>query len=202
MLLDAAALSHSDMYKILIGAIAPRPIAWVGSRSLTGQNNLAPFSFFNCVSAQPPIIAFSTIPRPDGRKKDTLQNIEENPGFTLNCASHALAPAMSRSAALFEPGESEFDYAGVTPAEASHVNAPYVAEALLVFECTLHDIIRFGDLPGSGTLILGQIRHIHIRDDLYDPANGHLDFGALDPVGRLAGNWYSTIRDRFELKRG
>lgn len=200
MLLDAAALSHPDMYKLLIGAVAPRPIAWVGSRSQGGLNNLAPFSFYNCFSAQPPIIGFSTIPRPDGRPKDTLSNIRENPGFTLSCASHALAAQMSKSAATLEPGESEFDYAALTPAEATHVNAPYVGEALLVFECTLHEIISFGDLPGSGNLVLGQIRHIHIRDDLYE--NGRVDFGALDPVGRLAGNWYSTIRDRFELKRG
>lgn len=200
MLIDVATLSHPDLYRILIGSIAPRPIAWVGSRGADGSNNLAPFSFYNCFSATPPIIGFSTIPRPDGRKKDTLRNIEENPGFTLSCASHALVQQMSRSAAMLEPGEDEFDYAGVTPAQAVHVNAPYVQEALLVFECTLHDIIRFGDQPGSGNLILGQIRHVHIRDELYQ--DGRIDFGALDPVGRLAGNWYSTIRDRFELQRG
>lgn len=200
MLLDAAALSHPDMYKLLIGSIAPRPIAWVGSRSASGLNNLAPFSFYNCFSAQPPIIGFSTIPKPGGRPKDTLDNIRANPGFTLSCASHALVKQMSKSAALLEAGESEFDYAELTAAEAVHVNAPYVGEALLVFECSLHDIISFGDQPGSGKLILGQIRHIHIRDELYE--NGRVDFGTIDPVGRLAGDWYATIRDRFELKRG
>lgn len=200
MLIDAAALSHPDLYKILIGSIAPRPIAWVGTRNRARQNNLAPFSFYNCFSATPPIVGFSTIPRPDGRNKDTLQNVQENPCFTLSCASHSLVQQMSRSAATLEPGEDEFAYAGVTPAEASHIDAPYVAEALLAFECTLHDIIRFGDQPGSGNLILGQIRHIHIRDDLYQ--NGRVDFETLDPVGRLAGNWYSTIRDKFELQRG
>lgn len=200
MLIDVATLTHPELYKILIGSIAPRPIAWVGTRGADGSNNLAPFSFYNCFSATPPIIGFSTIPRPDGRMKDTLRNIKENPGFTLNCVSHALVREMSRSAATLEPGTDEFVYAGVTAADAAHVNAPYVQAALLVFECTLHDIIRFGDLPGSGTLILGQIRHVHVRDDLYQ--NGRIDFGSLDPVGRLAGNWYSSIRDRFELQRG
>lgn len=200
MLIDVTTLSHPDLYKILIGSIAPRPIAWVGTRNVAGQNNLAPFSFYNCFSATPPIVGFSTIPRPDGRKKDTLQNVQENPCFTLNAASHALVQAMSKSAATLEPGEDEFAYAGVTAADAVHINAPYVAEALLVFECTLHDIISFGDQPGSGNLILGQIRHVHIRDDLYQ--NSHVDFGTIDPVGRLAGNWYSSIHDRFELKRG
>jgi flavin reductase (DIM6/NTAB) family NADH-FMN oxidoreductase RutF len=200
MLLNAADLSQPEMYKILIGSVAPRPIAWVGSRNLQGLNNLAPFSFYNVFSSKPPIIGFSTIPRPDGRKKDTLQNVEENPVFTLNCASHALAKQMSKSAAMLEPGEDEFIYSGVTASEAEHVNAPYVKEALLVFECTLHDIIRFGEGPGAGNLVLGEIRHIHIRDDLY--SEGRVDFETLDPLGRLAGNWYSTIRDKFEMTRG
>jgi flavin reductase (DIM6/NTAB) family NADH-FMN oxidoreductase RutF len=200
MLLNAADLTQTEMYKILIGSVAPRPIAWAGSRGRNGINNLAPFSFYNVFSSKPPIAGFSTIPRPDGRKKDTLQNVEENPCFTLNCVSYALAPQMSKSAALLEPDEDEFQYSGVTAAEAIHINAPYVKEALLVFECTLHDIVRFGEGPGSGNLILGEIKHIHIRDDLY--ADGRIDFATLDPVGRLAGNWYSTIRDKFEMKRG
>lgn len=200
MLIDAAVISHPDIYKILIGSIAPRPVAWAGTRSLSGKNNLAPFSFYNCFSAAPPIIGFSTIPRPDGRKKDTLQNIQENPCFTLNCASYSLVEQMSKSAAMLEPDEDEFDYAGLTPAEARHINAPLVAEAMLSFECTLRDIISFGDQPGAGNLILGEIRFIHIEDRLYK--DGRIDFETLDPVGRLAGNWYSTIHDKFELKRG
>lgn len=200
MILDAAQLAQTEMYKILIGSVAPRPIAWAGTRSKSGVNNLAPFSFYNCFSSKPPIVGFSTLPRADGRKKDTLQNVEDSGCFTLNCASHKLVKQMSRSAALLEPEEDEFVYAGLTAAQALHINAPYVAEALLVFECTLHDIIRFGSGPGSGNLILGEIRYMHIEDSLYH--NGRVDFGTLDPVGRLAGNWYATIRDRFELERG
>ncbi|HTQ99555.1 MAG TPA: flavin reductase, partial [Candidatus Acidoferrum sp.] len=90
MILAADQLPHHDIYRILIGSIAPRPVAWVGTRSRNGVNNLAPFSFFNCFSAQPPIIGFSTIPRPDGRKKDTLQNVLDSQCFTLNTASHFL----------------------------------------------------------------------------------------------------------------
>lgn len=200
MIIDAAAIPHPDLYKILIGSIAPRPIAWAGTRNRKGQNNLAPFSFYNCFSAAPPIVGFSTIPRPDGRKKDTLQNIQENPVFTLNCASYNLVKQLSKSAAMLEPDEDEFAYSGLTPVEATYINAPRVAEAMLSFECTLREIISFGDQPGSGNLILGQIRHIHIEDHLYN--NGRIDFETLDPVGRLAGNWYSTIRDKFELQRG
>ena len=200
MLLEAARLGHAEMYKILIGSIAPRPIAWAGTRSKDGTNNLAPFSFFNCFSADPPIVGFSTIPRPDGRKKDTLQNVQDSKCFTLNCASYQLVKQLSKSSATLEPDEDEFAYAGLTPANAVHIDAPYVAEAMLVFECELRDIINFGNKPGSGNLILGEIKHVHIQDSLYQ--NGRIDFGTLDPVGRLAGNWYSTIRDRFELQRG
>jgi len=200
MQLDAATLSHPDIYRILIGSIAPRPVAWVGSRSKDGINNLAPFSFYNCFSSKPPIIGFSTIPRPDGRKKDTLQNILDTRVFTINSASHALVKQMSKSAATLEPDDDEFVYAGLTAAQAPNVNAPYVKEALLVFECTLHEVISFGNEPGSGNLILGEIRHILIDDGIYQ--NGRIDIDKLDPVGRLAGNWYSTVRDRFELERG
>lgn len=200
MHLDAATLSHPDIYRILIGSIAPRPVAWVGSRSKSGINNLAPFSFYNCFSSKPPIIGFSTIPRADGRRKDTLQNILDTRVFTLNAASHALVKQMSKSAATLEPDEDEFVYAGLTAAQAPNVDAPYVKEALLVFECTLHEVISFGNEPGSGNLILGEIRHILIDDGIYQ--NGRIDIDKLDPVGRLAGNWYSTVRDRFELERG
>jgi flavin reductase (DIM6/NTAB) family NADH-FMN oxidoreductase RutF len=200
MILDASQVPHPELYKILIGSILPRPIAWAGTRSRSGVNNLAPFSFYNCFSANPPIVGFSPILHPDGRKKDTLRNVEDMRCFTLSCASHALVKQMSKSAALLGPDDDEFVYSGLTAAQAQHVDAPYVAEALLVFECTVHDIIHFGTGPGAGNLVLGQIRHIHIADGLYD--KGRIDFAALDPVGRLAGSWYSTIRDRFELERG
>lgn len=200
MILDASQLPQQDIYKILIGSVIPRPVAWAGTRSRDGINNLAPFSFYNCFSSNPPIVGFSTQPRVDGRKKDTLQNVEDARCFTLSSVSHQFMKEMSRSAALLEPDEDEFAYAGLEPAEAEHIAAPYVKEALLVFECTLHDIVRLGSGPGSGNLILGQVRHIHIRDELYQ--NGRIDFETLDPVGRLAGDWYSTIRDRFEMKRG
>lgn len=200
MFLEASQLPHHDMYRILIGSIAPRPVAWVGTRSKQGINNLAPFSFYNCFSSKPPIIGFSTIPRPDGRKKDTLQNVLDSRCFTLNAASHALVKQMSKSAATLEPDEDEFAYAGLTPANASYIDAPYVKEALLVFECNLREVISFGNEPGSGNLVLGEIMYIHINDEIYQ--HGRIDFAKLDPVGRLAGNWYSTIRDRFELERG
>lgn len=200
MYLNARDLSQADMYKILIGSVAPRPIAWAGTRSRAGVDNLAPFSFYNAFSANPPIVGFSPILHPDGRRKDTLNNVIETRCFTLSAVSHKLAKEMSRSSALLGPEENEFEYAGLTAAEAQSVNAPYVAESLLVFECELNQIVHFGDGPGAGNLILGEITHVRIDDAIYQ--NGRVDFAALDPIGRLAGNWYSTIRDRFEMERG
>jgi len=200
MQIDPATLNNKEMYKFLIGGVAPRPIAWAGTRSKDGINNLAPFSFYNAFSSTPPIVGFSTIPRLDGRKKDTLQNVIDSKCFTLSTVSHKLVTQMSKSAALLEPEEDEFSFAGLEPAEAQTINAPYVKDALLVFECELNQIISFGDVEGSGNLILGQIKYINIDDDIYQ--DGYVNFEKLDPVGRLAGNWYATIRDKFELKRG
>ena len=200
MVIDPATLNNKEMYKFLIGGVAPRPIAWVGTRSQDGTNNLAPFSFYNAFSSTPPIVGFSTIPRLDGRKKDSLQNVLDTACFTLSAVSHRLVQQMSKSAALLEPEEDEFAYAGLEPAKAEKVNAPYVKDAQLVFECTLNQVISFGDVEGAGNLVLGQIINIRIDDDIYD--NGYVDFEKLDPVGRLAGNWYATIRDKFELTRG
>lgn len=200
MYIDTSTLDNKTMYKILIGSVAPRPIAWAGTRSKDGINNLAPFSFYNAFSSNPPIVGFSTIPRLDGRRKDTLQNVMDSGCFTLSCVSHKLVAQMSKSSALLEPDEDEFVYAGLDPAEAQHIKAPYVKDALLVFECTVHQIISFGDQEGAGNLILGQIRYVKIDDAIYQ--DGYVDFVKLDPVGRLAGNWYATIRDKFELKRG
>jgi len=200
MVIDPATLNNKEMYKFLIGGVAPRPIAWVGTRSQDGTNNLAPFSFYNAFSSTPPIVGFSTIPRLDGRKKDSLQNVLDTGCFTLSAVSHRLVQQMSKSAALLEPEEDEFAYAGLEPAQAEKVNAPYVKDAQLVFECTLNQVISFGDVEGAGNLVLGQIINIRIDDDIYD--NGYVDFEKLDPVGRLAGNWYATIRDKFELTRG
>lgn len=201
MLLNTEEMDYRAVYKILTAAVAPRPIAWAGTRSHDGIYNLAPFSFYNAFSSNPPVVGFSTIPRENGNKKDSLQNVIDTGCFTLSCVSHALAKPMSRSAALLEPEEDEFEHAGVTPVTGQVVDAPYVKEALLVFECRLLQVVSFGDQPGSGNLILGKISHIHVDDSVY-LKKGRIDFGKLDPVGRLTGNWYSTIRDRFEMERG
>jgi len=200
MYLDTSTLNNREMYKFLIGGIAPRPIAWAGTRSKDGINNLAPFSFYNVFSSTPPIVGFSPSPRLDGLNKDTLQNVIDGKCFTLSCVSYQLVKQMSKTSAPLGPNENEFEYADLEMAEAKNINAPYVKAALLVFECELQQIIKFGDQAGSGNLILGEIKYVNIDDSIYK--DGYVDFEKLDPVGRLAGNWYSTIKNKFELKRG
>ena len=200
MYLDTSTLNNREMYKFLIGGIAPRPIAWAGTRSKDGINNLAPFSFYNVFSSTPPIVGFSPSPRLDGLNKDTLQNVIDGKCFTLSCVSYQLVKQMSKTSAPLDPSENEFEYADLEMAEAKNINAPYVKAALLVFECELQQIIKFGDQAGSGNLILGEIKYVNIDDSIYK--DGYVDFEKLDPVGRLAGNWYSTIKNKFELKRG
>lgn len=200
MYLDTSQLSQKEVYKILIASVAPRPIAWAGTRSADGINNLAPFSFYNVFSAKPAIVGFATTTHPNGDQKDTLKNIEQSKCFTLSTVSYQLLEKMSKSSALLAPDEDEFEFADIEVAEAGSINAPFVANALLVFECKLQQIIKLGEAKDSGSLILGEITHIRVDDNIYQ--DGRIDFETLDPVGRLAGNWYCSIRDKMELERG
>ncbi len=206
MLIDASNASSNDMYRILLGSVLPRPIAWVSTRSDAGVDNLAPFSFFNAVSANPPLLAFAPALQAvrQGNKfigvpKDTLRNIKENGEFVVNIVSHHLAEKMNLTSGAYEPSVSEFDQAGLTRAESTMVKPPCVAECLVNFECRLYKHLEFGTEPSSGNLVIGSILCVHINEAIY--ANGHIDTRKLDPIARMEGNWYCTIRDRFEMDR-
>ncbi len=192
-------LSSLEIYKILTGSILPRPIAWVSTCDAVGNCNLAPFSFFTIASVNPPVLCFSPLVNDDRLEKDTLVNIRQTGEFVVNVVSHKLVGAMNQTSAPIRPAVSEFIKVGVTTQPSSVVKAPGVQESLVRFECTLRQIISLGSEPLAGNLILGNICHIHVHPDIYK--NGKLDFKALDPVGRLMGNYYSTIRDHFEIAR-
>lgn len=195
-------IEHLDtqaVYKLMTGSIQPRPIAWACTQNADGRLNLAPFSFFTLVSVAPTVVAFAPLVKADGTEKDTILNLRERGDFTLNIVSHRVAEAMNRTSAPLPYGESELDFAGLTPAPAVTVTTPRVKEALIHFECTLRDIQSFGDQPMAGRLVLGDVRHVHVDDALYD--EGRIRTDKLDAVGRLAGNAYATTRDTFELRR-
>ena len=191
--------SNQDIYKILIGTVLPRPIAWVSTVDPSGNLNLAPFSFFTVASVNPPILCFSPLLQENSIEKDTLANINQTGEFVVNIVSYGLAQTMNRTSAPYPSDVNEFDVAGVTPKQSRFVEPPCVADSLVNFECKLQQIIRLGSEPMAGNLILGKVCNIHIHPDIV--RNGEVDNEALDAIGRLGGNKYTTIRDCFEMER-
>ena len=199
MILNPPDLATHERYKLIIGAILPRPIAWVSSMDAAGRLNLAPFSYFTAVCPDPMTLLFCPGVHPDGRKKDTWRNIEAVPEFVINLTNEETAWAMNLSATILPPGESEFDWAGVTPAPSQTIRVPRAAEAPVSFECKLQQIVVVNDQPGGGAAILGLVQCIHIREEIY--VDGYVQREALRPIGRLAGNSYTRVRDTFEMRR-
>ena len=200
MQIDFTKLSPRDAYGWMADAITPRPIAWVSTISADGRTNLAPFSFFNGVTGNPPTLMFSAVNLRDGTKKDTVRNIEETGEFVVNLVSHALAEKMNACAALLPYGESEFEAFGIASAAATKVKALRVAEAPVAFECTLHSIMRIGEGAGAANVVFGRIVAAQVSDAVLG-AGGGIDAGLLDTVGRRGGEDYVTTRERFTLRR-
>lgn len=205
--LDPAQLSGKDRYKLLIGCVTPRPIAFVSSVSPDGRPNLAPFSFFNAVGAEPMTLLFCPVTTPEGGEKDTLRNVvpAEEGGvgqFVVNVAVEAYARQVSATAAPLPYGESEFDMAGFTPAPSRRVRPPRVEESPVSFECETTHVVRLAPgVPMSGTVVMGRVVHVWIREDLVDERL-HVDPDRLLTIGRMGGPEFCRTRDRFGLPRG
>lgn len=212
MELDPARLDQKDRYKLLIGGIVPRPIAFVSTISATGDHNLAPFSFFAGVSSEPMSLLFCPANTPQGEPKDTLRNIletatstsapGEGSGFVVNIVSHAISTQMALCAEPLPHGESEFAFANLTPTPSHKVKPPRVKESLLSFECETMQVIRLAPgAPGGGNIVIGRVVWVHADDRVINDRL-HLDPAVLDAVGRMGGLSYCTTRDRFELPMG
>jgi flavin reductase (DIM6/NTAB) family NADH-FMN oxidoreductase RutF len=196
VVLDPSDLHVNQVYKLLIGSVLPRPIAWVSSLSRDGVPNLAPFSFFTIVSCDPPMAAIVIGPHEydvERPPKDTIVNIEATGDFVVNVVSVELGRNMAVSSRETERDLDEFVDAGVTASPGAVVRSPRVTEAGISMECVLETVLR----PGSDDVVIGRIVRFHIREDLLLP-NGRLDIEGLDPLGRLAGD-YASIGQRFEL---
>ncbi|UPV73164.1 flavin reductase family protein [Halorussus limi] len=186
-----------SLYRTLAGAVVPRPIAWVSTTGPGGADNLAPYSFFNVVAVDPPVVMFSPVDdsdAPDGLK-DTPRNVRETEEFVVNVVTESVAEAMNETAATLPAGESEFDRAAVTRAESTVVAPPRVAESPIAFECSLYEMV---DVGGS-TMVLGEVERVHLDDDV--TTDGKMDVEKLDAVGRLSGSLYATTDDRFSMER-
>ncbi|HWA10947.1 MAG TPA: flavin reductase family protein [Opitutaceae bacterium] len=200
MKLDFSEMPVREIYSWMISTILPRPIAWVSTISADGRTNLAPFSFFQGITANPPTLMFVPVNTREGAKKDTLRNIEAVPEFVVNLVSYALAGKMNATAALLPYGESEFEAFGIEPAASERVRPPRVAAAPVSFECTVHSIVRLGEGPLAANVVFGRIQIAHVSDHVLGP-DGRPDPALLDLVGRLGGEGYARTTERFSLKR-
>jgi flavin reductase (DIM6/NTAB) family NADH-FMN oxidoreductase RutF len=199
--IPVSGLSWQEAYKILSGSILPRPIAFVTTVDKNGCINAAPFSFFTAICANPLLICFSPMRKgTDGNKKDTLLNIEETGEFVINIVSREMAEKMNICAADYAREVNELEQAGLEQQPSTYVKPPRIKDSKVHLECTLHQLLHFGDGPGSGSLVIGRVKHVQANDDLYD--KGKIDTEKLDPVGRLAGHMYTgPLADVFEIIR-
>jgi flavin reductase (DIM6/NTAB) family NADH-FMN oxidoreductase RutF len=200
MLVDFTTLPMRDAYAWMTSAIQPRPIAWVSTISASGRTNLAPFSFFQGVTANPPTLLFVPVNDRHGQKKDTVRNLDEVPEFVVNVVSFELAEKMNACAATLPYGESEFEKFGIDPERSSQVRPPRVAATPVAFECAVHQVVKVGEGPLAANIVIGRILAVQVREDVLG-TDGRLDPRKLDLIGRLGGEEYTRTREAFSLKR-
>ncbi len=200
MQFDFAALSGKDRYKLMVSTVVPRPIAWVVTQSADGVVNAAPYSFFNAVSDEPPLLMVSISGRGDGTRKDSAANIRQTGQFVVNLVSAASTPAMVVTAIDFDPATSEVAQAGLPTLPSVAIAPPRLADSPVAFECEHFQTI---ELDGDRDLVLGRILLMHVADEaVLDAARHYIDTPKLDLVGRMhGGGWYARTTDRFEVPR-
>ena len=196
MELELARLPALERYKLLIGLVIPRPIAWISTWSANGVANCAPFSFFNVVSEEPPLCIVSFNRRSDGQMKHTLKNIRRTGEFVVNLADESTANAMHVSGDEIPEEESEFVRSGLTPLPAVRVKHPRIAEAAASLECRVERRIEFGP---EREMVIGEILVVHAREGIIDSGTKRISEDAYRPVGRLFASRYCTARQRFDL---
>lgn len=194
-------LEWREAYKLLVGSILPRPIAFVSSKDQNGHDNLAPFSFFTAICADPMMICFSPMRKgTTGDKKDTLNNIEATGQFVINIVGEEIVQQMNDCATELQPDIDEFHISGLTKEDSAVVQPARVKESKVHLECELDQVIHFGDQEGAGSLVIGKVLHVHVHDDLYE--QGRINSEKLKPVGRMAGATYTLPMEKtFELQR-
>ncbi|WP_413693189.1 flavin reductase family protein [Psychromonas sp. KJ10-2] len=190
-------ISSHERYKVLAGSVVPRPIALVTTVGDDGIVNAAPFSFFNALSAHPPLLGFGIQRGVDGTEKDTYKNIVNKGEFTVNIVSDELVEAMNICGIDFESDVDELTMASLSKEPGTLIKTPRIKESKISLECVLHDAISTGE---RGDLILGKIVMAHIDEDLIEFKNLYIDQIGLDAVGRMGGHGYVRTREYFDLK--
>jgi flavin reductase (DIM6/NTAB) family NADH-FMN oxidoreductase RutF len=200
VVVDPQSTEPVNVYKLMIGAIIPRPIAFVSTLSLEGVRNLAAFSFFTAISANPPAVCFSPMVRGSGNgQKDTLRNAEVTKEFVVNIVSEDFAQKMNLTAPEFPPEVDEFEVSGLTPTPSDLVRPPRVAESRISMECKLIEIVSVSAKPLGGSLVIGEVLRFHVAEGIME--NFRIDPDKLSPIGRMAGNTYVRTTDRFDMIR-
>jgi flavin reductase (DIM6/NTAB) family NADH-FMN oxidoreductase RutF len=198
MIIDPSTIPAQTMYRVLIGAVVPRPIAFVSTMSEAGVLNVAPFSFFNAFCADPPVVGFGPVWRKPA--KDTITNIRATREFVVNIVGEDIAEAMNVCSADFPPDVDEFQQSKLTPIPSVVVKPPRVKESRINMECSLLQIVDFSEKPHGGSLVLGQIVRLHVDDEIIDESY-KIDADKLRAIGRMGGPEYTRTRDRFIMLR-
>ena len=200
MIINPAEHEARNIYKLMIGSIVPRPIAFVSTVSADGIRNLAPFSFFTGVSANPPVVLFCPVRRAtDGQVKDTLHNVQSTGEFVVNIVSEDFAAPMNLCSADFPPEVDEFEMSGLTPLASDLVRPPRVLESRVQMECKVLQIVEVGAGPLGASVVLGQVLRFHVADELYE--DFRIDPDKLRAIGRMGGPTYARTADRFDMPR-
>ena len=201
--IDPKSLPIPKLHQYLLGAIGPRPIAFASTVDADGNDNLAPFSFFNVFSANPPILIFS--PARSGRTnetKDTYKNVKVVPEVVINVVNYDIVHQMSLASSPYAPGVSEFEKAGFTALDSELIKPKRVGESPVQFECKVNQVVELGQEGGAGNLIICEVVKIHINEAVLDE-NGSIDQHKIDLVSRMGGNWYCRAdqNSMFEISK-
>lgn len=199
MIIDAAATEPRHIYKLMTGAIVPRPIALVSTIGADGVLNLAPFSYFTAIGSNPPAVCFSPATRRDASKKDTLRNIEATGEFVINIVSEDFAAQMNLCSGEYPPEADEFALSGLTPLASDLVKPPRVKESRIHMECRLLEIVHVSLKPLGGSLVVGEVLRFHVDDAIVTDYT--IDPDKLRAIGRMGGPTYTRTTDRFDIER-
>ena len=183
-------INHIDLHKILLGGVAPRPIAFASTIDDHGNPNLSPFSFYNAFGVNPSTLIFSPSRRGrDNTTKHTLENIKKVPEVVLNAVTYNIVQQMSLSSTEYPVGVNEFLKSGLTAIPGVRVKPFRVKESPLQFECKVREVIETGGQAGSANLVVCEIVYVHVDESILD-VNGLIDQTKIDLVGRMGGNYY------------
>lgn len=199
MIFDTSSLNATEVYRLLVGGITPRPIAWVSTMSKDGIPNLAPYSFFNVASCNPPILWYSQVNPQHGGDKDTLKNLVETEECVVHIVSSPLLEKMNLTCASLPPEHNEFDFAEIEFCESHSVKARSVKKALVRYECKLREVIKLSSLPSGGSVALLDVKYIVVEDQIWD--GNQIDQKQLDSVGKMGGDFYALSTDLRRLSR-